>query len=145
MPVAENPEDGRKPGHNHPSEPGQDHDEDIVCDLHCPDDVVLKSAHGCAPLYSITTVSLPGKQGVNVAQHPILLLHIAADPRAGVPTARQYSGKDVSRPLLPGNAAGDIQRITGPIHLHGVPGLVRDAHRSPFATLFPLISASNQR
>ena len=57
MPVAENPENGRKPGHDQPSEPGQDHDEDIVCDLHCPDDVVLKSAHGHTP--SLLAVSNP--------------------------------------------------------------------------------------
>ena len=67
-------------------------------------------------------------EGVNVAQQPVLLLHVATGLRVGVPAARQHGHKDVSRPLLPGNAIRDVQRVTGPVHLHGVPGLVRDAH-----------------
>ena len=67
-------------------------------------------------------------KGVDVAQKPVLLLHVAAGLRIGVPAARQYRHKNVSRPLFPGNAVGDVQRITGPVHLHGVPGLVCDAH-----------------
>ena len=63
VPAAENPENGRKPGHDQPSEPGQDHDEDIVCDLHSPDDVVFKSAHGhsYAPVLSFTLLPVDNK------------------------------------------------------------------------------------
>ena len=48
--------------------------------------------------------------------------------RVGVPAAWQHGHKNVRRPLLPGNAVRDVQWIACPVHLHGVPGLVRDAH-----------------
>ena len=66
--------------------------------------------------------------GVDMAQQPVLLLHVAAGLRVGVPAARQHGDKNERRPLFPGNAVRDVQRITCPVHLHGVPGLVRDAH-----------------
>ena len=64
-------------------------------------------------------------EGVNMTQQPVLLLHIAAGLRIGVPTAWQHGHKDISRPLFSGNAVCDAQRITSPVHLHGILRLVR--------------------
>ena len=65
---------------------------------------------------------------VNMAEQPVLRLHIAANLSVSVPAARQNGNEYVSRLHLSGNRISDVERIYRPVHLNGVAGLVRDAH-----------------
>lgn len=47
-------------------------------------------------------------KSMNVAQQSVFLFYVPAGLRIGVPDARQFSDKNVSRPQLPGNAVHDV-------------------------------------
>ena len=67
-------------------------------------------------------------ESVNMAEQPVLRLHIAANLGVGIPAAGQHGDKYVSRLYLSGNRIGDVEWVSCPIYLSRVTGLVRDAH-----------------
>ena len=66
--------------------------------------------------------------GMNVAEQPVLRLHVAAGLRVCLPAAGQHSNKNVSRIFFAGDRIGDVQRITSPVNLHCVTGFVSNPH-----------------
>ena len=67
-------------------------------------------------------------EGVDVAGQPVLRLPSRAGFRIGVAAARQYGHEQVRRTLLTGYRIIHQNGISHPVHLHGVSGLVLDAH-----------------
>ena len=68
--------------------------------------------------------------GMNMAQQPILHLHVIAGFGVGIPAAGQNGNEDVDRRELTGYRIRYIQRISGPVYLHSVSRLVRNPHGS---------------
>ena len=66
--------------------------------------------------------------GVHVAADPVLQLHVVAGFRIGEAAAGQDSHKQICFAHLASDWIMDIQRISCPVHLHSVTGLVLDPH-----------------
>lgn len=65
---------------------------------------------------------------MDMAGDPVLQLHIVTDFRIGKAAAGQDSHEQVRLADLTGDRIMDIQSCTGPVHLHGIAGLVLDTH-----------------
>ena len=66
--------------------------------------------------------------GVNMAEQPRFQLRVSAYFRVRQTTARQNGDKQIRLGDFARHRVVDVQRIPGPVYLHGVPRLMLDAH-----------------
>lgn len=77
-------------------------------------------------------------EGVNMAEQPVLCLHIVANLSVGVPATRKNGDKYVGRLHLSCSRTGDIERVSLPRDRSSINGLVRNA-RGCFCNTCPTV------
>ena len=65
---------------------------------------------------------------MGMAKKPVFQLHIVTGFGIRIAAAREDCNKKIRLGDIPGNRVIDIQRVAGPVHLHGISGLVLDPH-----------------